>query len=101
MKLNSPVDVDGSVGSVWWAGNAPGGVSLVLSLGNMSMSAPGRKGEEELCGLVAVRNRHSIFFSLLGSLITGWQMLSITGRRRQIIGGYVTWCVGRSHAGRR
>ena len=61
-------------------GKAPGGVSLVLSRGKMSVSSPGRKGEgEELCGPDdAVRNRHSIFFSLPVSLITGWQMLSIT-----------------------
>ena len=83
MKLNSPGD--GSLTSVWGLGNAPGGVSLVLSLGKMSVSPPGKKGEDGWRGAVtAVRKRHSIFFSLLVSLMIGWHMFSITsGRKRK------------------
>jgi hypothetical protein len=57
----------------------PGGASLVLSAGNMSVSAsaPIRAGEE-----MAVRNLQSIFFALAGSFMTGRQRFSSTERKK-------------------
>jgi hypothetical protein len=70
MKLNSA----GAVSASLLLLKRPGGASLVLSAGNMSVSASAHLP----AGEVAVRNLQSIFFALVGSFMTGRQRFSST-----------------------